>query len=251
MKINNDKISKVLEILNNYYKDSTGLADISYPDIIEYKSKEWIYYMFYSCLLDYGMRSKIYHQNLINTYNKYPNIFDPFYVGKLDRNELAEIVKDNIHPRYPNVAVDKWIKLSTALVKYNDIVSTLKLMTNFDELSNFVRGINGYGQKTGGLLIRVLTDASLCSLEDNVLAIPLDRHDIEISYLNGIIDKERLNDKEIDTLSHAFILGGEKLGICASDVDKYLWEIGNSFCNKKKCLDCPLSNVCKQKITRS
>ncbi len=35
--------------------------------------------MFYSCLLDYGMRSKIYHKNLVDTYEKYPNIFDPNY----------------------------------------------------------------------------------------------------------------------------------------------------------------------------
>lgn len=247
MNIDNDKIIKVLDILNNYYKDSNGLAEISYPDILEYKSKEWIYYMFYSCLLDYGMRSKIYHQNLINTYNNFPYIFNPFYVVKLDRNELAGIVKDNIHPRYPNVAVDKWIKLSTALVEYDDIVSTLNSMTSFDDLSKFVRGINGYGQKTGGLLIRVLTDASLCNLDDSILAIPLDRHDIEISYLNSIIDIERINGKEIDILSNAFILGGKKLGICASDVDKYLWEIGNSFCNKKKCIECPLSTTCKRK----
>ncbi len=44
-----------------------------------------------------------------------------------------------------------------------------------------------------------------------------------------------------------YIESGEKLGIDANLIDKYLWNIGNEFCNKKKCVDCPLYNDCKIK----
>lgn len=32
-----------------------------------------------------------------------------------------------------------------------------------------------------------------------------------------------------------------------NDIDKYLWEVGNSFCNKKKCNECPLNNYCNER----
>lgn len=37
------------------------------------------------------------------------------------------------------------------------------------------------------------------------------------------------------------------LNFNASIVDRYLWEIGNHFCTKKDCADCPLKNVCRKK----
>ena len=37
---------------------------------------------------------------------------------------------------------------------------------------------------------------------------------------------------------------GKELMVDASTIDKYLWEVGNSFCNKKKCEDCSLQKVC-------
>lgn len=59
------------------------------------------------------MRSKLYYSNLINTYSKYPKLFEPQYViENLDEDKLKNILRDNIHPRYPNVATKKWIVLS-------------------------------------------------------------------------------------------------------------------------------------------
>lgn len=75
--------------------------------------------MFYFCLLDYIMRSQNYHNNLINTYHIYPQVFDPSYViGSFTNNKekLLNIMKNNIHPRYSNVAVDKWLNLSKKII---------------------------------------------------------------------------------------------------------------------------------------
>ena len=241
-------IRKVHEYYENY--DSNILAAVDFPNEIKYKSNQWVIYIFYSCLLDYGMRSQNYQNNLINTYHVYPQIFNPKYAianFTTNKEKLLNIMKNNIHPRYPNVAVDKWLNLSIELSKYNNLLEKIKEFNNFNELNLFVRTIKGYGQKTGGLLLRLIYESNVCNFNDKLGYIPLDRHDIEISYLNNIIDSQKLNNSQIEELSSSYIKSGEKLGIDANLIDKYLWNIGNEFCNKKKCADCPLYKDCKTK----
>ena len=246
MIMDKEKCKEVIIRLNNYFNNSEP-ANIEFPSKVQYKSNEYYLYMFYSCLLDYGMKSKVYHRNLSETYMKYPQIFNPNYVLKMDEEELKVIIVNNIHPRYPNVATKKWLKLSTILKKYNDISNYLKEFKNFDELSCFIRSINGFGQKTGGLLIRIICDSKICNFEEEVKAIPIDTHDIEISYLTGIIDSKNISSSQIDDLSNTYVTIGNELNINPSGIDKYLWETGNTFCNKKNCDECPLNAICKTK----
>lgn len=246
------KIDRLVRKIHEYYKskNSNILATVDFPNEIEYKSNEWLIYIFYSCLLDYGMRSQNYHNNLINTYHIYTQIFNPKYVianFTTNKEELLSIMKNNIHPRYPNVAVDKWLNLSIELSKYDNLLDKIKEFNNFNELNLFIRNINGYGQKTGGLLLRLIYESSVCNFNDKLGYIPLDRHDIEISYLNNIIDSRKLNNKQIEELSSLYIKSGDKLGIDANLIDKYLWNIGNDFCNRKNCINCPLYCECKIK----
>lgn len=251
MIFNEEKTEQVLKCLQSYYKNSKKeIAKVEFPKTINYQSEEWLIYMFYSCLLDYGMRSKIYHQNLINTYLLHSEIFNPKYViDNFSENKegLFKIIKENIHPRYPSVATEKWLKLSYELTKYDNLFTHIKSMPTFDDLNQFIKQINGYGQKTGGLLLRLIYEAKIPNFQENLKYIPLDRHDIEISYLNNITDSKKLTPKQIEDLSNFLIKVGEKLEIKAEDLDKYLWDIGNSFCNHKKCTDCPLKNSCKKK----
>ena len=252
MIVSEEKIDNLIQKIHEYYrnKDVSTLATVDFPPEIKYKSNEWLIYIFYSCLLDYGMRSQSYHKNLINTYHLYPQIFNPKHVIEkftTNKEELLSIMKNNIHPRYPNVAVNKWLNLSDELSKYSDLISKIKEFRSFDGLNSFIRNIKGYGQKTGGLLIRLIYESNVCNFNDRLGYIPLDRHDIEISYLNGIIQSENLNSKQIEELSKLYIKSGEKFGIDANLIDKYLWNIGNDFCNKKNCTNCPLYKECKTK----
>ncbi len=241
---------KVINLLHDYYKYAKeDLASVDAPKSIDYASNEWLIYMFYSCLLDYGARSKIYHKNLIDTYNKYPEIFNPQYVWKNYRdkqNELLIIMKENIHPRYPNVALSKWLALSKELAKYSSLKEKIITM-NLNNLEKFINNIGGFGQKTGGLLIRLIVEAKIINDDKDLNFIPIDRHDMEISYLNGIINKRELSDEEIRKLSSLFIKSGNLIGVDAGTVDKYLWNVGDTFCNKKNCHNCPLSETCKKK----
>ncbi|MGN0974255.1 MAG: hypothetical protein ACI4OT_05875 [Bacilli bacterium] len=244
MNIDYNRCKEIIEKLNNYFADKERLANVEFPKNINYGTNEYFIYMFYSCLLDYGVRSKIYHKNLINTYEKYPSIFCPKYVSQMKENELNDIIVNNIHPRYPNLATKKWINLSNELLKYDNILNYLKTIKNIDGLSQFIRSIKGYGQKTGGLLIRIISDSNICNFKEKVNSIPIDRHDIEISYLTNIINVNSLSNSEISKLSDSYINVGKELNINPSDIDKYLWELGNSFCNKKNCEECPLNQLC-------
>jgi len=243
-----EQCTKIVKLLDEHFTSQKALAEVEYPLNIKKDSIQYILYMFYSCLLDYGMRSKIYHKNLIETYEKFPNIFDPNEVVKMEENTLLNIIKNNIHPRYPNIAVKKWFDLSKTLIEYDDILGTLKSLNSVEELTSFIKNIKGYGQKTGGLLIRIIRDSNICSFKENIKTIPIDRHDIEISYFTRIISSQKLRIKEIEALSNVFVEIGNKLNIDPSKIDKYLWEIGNSFCNNKLCYRCPLNGCClKQK----
>ncbi len=205
--------------------DINEVANVEFLTAIEYKSNEWLYYIFYSCLLNYGMRLTIYHKNLINTYHNYKNIFNPKYIlnnFNNDMSRLQQIIKENVHPRYPNVAVNKWIKLSQELSKYDSLLEKVKSFKTFEELNQFVKNINGYGQKTGGLLLRLIYESNLCKFSDDISTIPLDRHDIEISYLNKIINTKKLTSKQISELSNAYINYSNKSNVNPNKIDKYL-----------------------------
>lgn len=250
---NIEKATFCAKKMKDYFKQVSQGANIEIPKEIKFASNEHITYIFYSCLLDYGMRSKIYHSNLIDTYKKNKNIFNPkFVVDNYLNNELElfTIIKSNIHPRYPNVALKKWITLSMFLNdNYPDTTLKDKIISlnSYTELYNFITSINGYGQKTGGLLLRLIYESGICNFKDELQNIPIDRHDIEISYLNGIVSKNKLNKDEIKELGSIWIKAASNNNISACDIDKYLWTIGNTLCAKKGCYNCPINLNCRSK----
>lgn len=252
---NYDKAIYCTKKMKEYFDVVDESAIVAVPEYIEKNSLEYITYLFYSCLLDYGMRSKLYHANLMATYKKYSEIFNPSYVVEkyLNNNndELLKIIKENIHPRYPNVALKKWLELSEFINSNypgEKLVEAIKELNSYKELYEFITNIKGYGQKTGGLLLRLIYECGICDFDDEINDIPIDRHDVEISYLNGIVQKEKLNNKELKDLGTTWIRAAKECGVSACYIDKYLWSIGNSLCLKKECLECPLKDNCKRKV---
>lgn len=240
--------------MKTYFEINEDTADVLIPSGVILGSNEHLVFIFYSCLLDYGMRSKIYHANLVNTYKSFKNIFNPKYVVNNyveNENELFNIIKDNIHPRYPNVALRKWISLSKFLNENypeNMLKDKIISLKSYSDLYPFITSIKGYGQKTGGLLLRLIYESGICNFDDELNDIPIDRHDVEISYLNKIVDKEKLNNIEMKKLGDIWIKAAKSNGVSACNIDKYLWSIGNELCLKRNCKECPIKDGCKTKI---
>lgn len=87
----------------------------------------------------------------------------------------------------------------------------LRKMKSFEDLEYFIKRIMEYGPKTGGLLLKIICDSNLCSFKENIKSIPIDRHDIEISYLTGVILDKNIKDKETKKLSDAYVKIGKEL----------------------------------------
>lgn len=249
--LNEQKAIKCVEKLKTYFHNIKEDANVEYPENLSKTSNEYLIYIFYSCLLDYGMKSKIYHSNLTTTYKKHKEIFSPQYIVKnytFNPEKLLETLKENVHPRYPNIALKKWLKLSAFLNENINLKEKISNFSSYEELYKFITNINGYGQKTGGLLLRLISESGVCNFTDEINAIPIDRHDVEISFLTEVINKENPSTEEIKKLSLVWITAAKKHDVTPTDIDKYLWSIGNKFCTKKLCLECPLKDICKKKI---
>lgn len=240
---NLDKAELAIEIFKEYFKNELSKALVTYPDTIKYGSKEYFIYVFYSCMLDYGMKSSYYHDNLIKTYKKFPEIFNPSYVVK-NPDMLDDIIRNSVHVRYPRVAKTKWLKLSEFLTKESDLKTRINNIESYKELSDYIDSTKSFGQKTGGLLKRLIADAvGKYTIDD----IPIDRHDIEISYLLGVVNESDLSETEIKELSDVWVNASKNMGINPSLVDQYLWTIGVDFCTNKNCDACPLKKICMHK----
>lgn len=243
------KIDVCVLKLKEYFKDMESTSsEVPAPDKVKLYSEEWLYFIMYSCLLNYGMNSKRYNVNMLNTYRDYEWMFNPKEVVRHNEENVLEIVRESIHHRYPNIATKKWINLSKKINEIDNLVDKIKNFNSYIELYEFILSIGGYGQKTGGLLLRLIYESGICQYEDYLPIIPLDRHDLEISYLCGISDKKKLSNKEIYELSRLWIETSLKYGVDSSLTDQYLWHVGAELCNKKKCEECPLYSECKTKI---
>lgn len=248
--VNKTQALKCVGQLKEYFEQTESKAEVEYPSHLSKTSKEYLIYIFYSCLLDYGMRSKVYHHNLVNLYKVNNAIFNPQYVVENYKNNtkvLLKIFKENLHPRYPNIAVRKWIELSEFLTT-NNIKEKITSLSSHEELYQFITTIKGFGQKTGGLLLRLVAESGICKFADQLTVIPIDRHDIDISYLTKVVSTRKPTAQEIKELSDVWIIAAKQYNLSASTIDQYLWTIGNSLCTKKLCENCPLNNLCKKKM---
>ncbi len=59
---------------------------------------------------------------------------------------------------------------------------------------------------------------------------------------------KKLTSSQISDLYTTFIEVGKEIGITPNAIDKYLWEIGNTFCNRKDCEGRPLRLICSKTI---
>ncbi len=257
VKVSNEKLRIAVKRLHNSFSkaDSIQKATISLPEELEWSSKEHFLYLFYGCLLDYGMRSSFYHKNLKETHREKPELFDPAYIVEtFQRNvqDLAIIFKELVRIRFPNEGARRWLSLSEILLnEYNgDPRNVFKPFMSFDDVKDVVFSIKGFGQKTGGLLIRILYENDLIEVQDSINHIPIDRHDIQISINLGILeDNYSENGRSsaiVEELSLIWVKASQMENIDPCETDRNLWLLGSLLCSKEKCSQCPLDDMCKQ-----
>lgn len=256
--INADNAKVSLIKMHQYFSkmDIATKATVLLPKDIEIGSEIHFRYLFYSCLLNYGMKSSVLHENLIKLYEQMPLLFSPQYIYENYANKydaLADILRSFVHVRYPNQCAVNWFFLSSILhTQYHDNPKELFQNGNtYHDFQSVIFTIKGFGQKTGGLLLRILIDNDLLHPVDGIAEIPIDRHDIDLCIWLGVIsdvtsDDVKKNKKLIELLSNTWVMVSNKLSISPSLADQYLWIIGSQFCSKNQCQMCPLHDECRK-----
>lgn len=116
----------------------TSKAEVLLPENIEHGSIEHYRYLFYSCMLNYGMKSSILHENLMKLYEQKPLIFSPKYICKTYENNfdaLADILRSYVHVRYPNQCAKNWFFYLrfytniTTIIRRNYLLEKIRIMT--------------------------------------------------------------------------------------------------------------------------
>ena len=248
-----------LKKMHQYFsvREIAEQAQVKLPQNIEKLSPQHYCYLFFSCLANYGMKSSVLHENLCLLYEHKPELFAPAYIVSTYANklsDLATILKSNVHIRYPNECTKRWFALSEILHShYNDDPKEMFANKNkYDEFKSVISQIKGFGQKTGGLLLRMLIDNDMLSSIDGITEIPIDRHDIDLCVWLEVItnitsDEIKKSKKIISALSAAWVEASNKMEISPSITDQYLWIIGSQFCTSQSCTSCPLKEVCIHK----
>lgn len=204
-------------------------ASIPLPQSIVVGSSCHYRYLFYSCLVNYGVRSQKLHKDIICLYNERPCLFSPSYIVENyigNESLLAEILRREIHVRYPNQCAQNWILLSRTLRdKYHE--NPQEIFVNGSKYADFKMAIfqlRGFGQKNGGLLLRVLIDEGLLDSTDGIAEIPIDRHDINLSVWLKVISNVSAetivkSKKIINALSSIWVEAANEMRVSPSIVD--------------------------------
>ena len=248
-----------LKLMDAYFanKNIKNQAQVILPDGVEKYGQQHYCYLFLSCLLNHGMKSSTLHENLQSLYQNKIEVFSPEYVFtsyKDNYSDLADLLRTYIHVRYPNESAKRWIALCENLhINYHDNPKEKFLgKTKYDELKKVICSINGMGQKTGGLLLRILIDNGMVISTDGIREIPIDRHDIDLCVWLGVIknitsDEIKKDKKIISKLSEVWVQASDDLAISPSVTDQYLWIIGSQLCTNKYCDGCPICAMCFKK----
>ena len=261
-----DRAREVVKVLHSYFRDAQTVkkATIELPNDIEYGSKEHYLYIFYGCLLDYGVKSYYYHQRLKRAYSEFRELFSPDYILENFKNDieiLSKVLSRYLKVRFPIEAAKRWYSLSEVLcLKYKcDPRNLIKKATTLNELRNLIIEIRGFGQKTGGLLIRILHENGLLNNinESYIPFIPIDRHDIKISMRLGVIrnikenfSSGRVSNRLPTELSKIWVKASILEGVDPAETDRNLWLLGSRLCASNKCYLCPVEGLCNQNSSK-
>lgn len=259
IKINFYNAEIALKTMRFYFasKSIHGQAQVIVPGSIASHSAAHYRYLFYSCLLDYGMKSSVLHENLLQLYEHHPEFFLPGYIIEAYSNDhvgLANLLRSYTHVRYPNECAKRWIDLSILLhTKWQDDPHEMfKGKSTYNEFKEAISQVKGLGQKTGGFLLRMLIDNEMLKSSDGIAEIPIDRHDVDLSIWLGVIsgftsDEIKKSKKMIKLLSDTWVKAANNLSISPSLADRYLWIIGSEFCASRNCVHCPINQLCNRK----
>ena len=187
--------------------------------------KEKANFLFLVTVLDYGMRSTILYQGANDLFKERRNLLDPKALSKTGEKELAKLLLQFLHVRFPNEAAKKWITNSQKLMaEFNgDVFKIFNKPSAVAVLENIYQ-FRGFGKKTGDLLFRSTVNTFELSYPDiDNVPMPIDRHKLRLTYEWEFISKDEYNRKDRQRVDRIWKSACQKAGISWLEFDRAFW----------------------------
>lgn len=239
-------------------EDVGDLVECQIPDGVELRSRDHALFLFYTVANDHGMKSSRLYDAAKRLFSYRRDLFEPHsvltdYAGPSDPRLVAD-TGIFLGTRYPRETAKTWYVNSQ---KLHDVFcgDPRNLFQHSDDAGKLLREImsfRGYGPKTGGMLLRAIAGLEFANIRGfQQVLLPVDIHDSRISFLTGIMRSETYDhEHRIDYHAHVRDVQKVLLAACNSlnipwlDVDRALWLIGSRGCVNKRCMSCPLQDLC-------
>lgn len=182
-------------------------------------------FLFLVTVLDYGMRSVILYQGANGLFKERKELLDPKKLSEADEKELANLLLQFLHVRFPNEAAKRWLTNSQKLLtefdgnvfKIFDEPSALKVLEHIYQF-------RGFGKKTGGLFLRSMVNTfNLSYLDVDKIPMPIDRHKLRLTYEWGFISEDEYNRKDRQKVDRIWKAACQKAGISWLEFDRAFW----------------------------
>jgi len=259
LRINITKGEKFAKKVLNAYKNGL-LGSLDNPNVWKFsppskaKTKEDKFrYLFYILCVDYGMRAAKLFERAKVFYDKNKDLFNPFYLKNFSVQTLENILRKNLRLRFPKQGAIRWIENSKRIIKFSNgsFSDFFKRNLTAEEFVLEIKKFYGFGEKLARLLLRVLVDLNLIKKPKgyDLIPMPIDIHDVKLAFRSGLLSGETPNySKHSKIAREAWTKACLKARLSPMDVDKALWALGANFCYFKKCLNCPMSDLCNKKF---
>ncbi|MCK4478189.1 N-glycosylase/DNA lyase [Candidatus Bathyarchaeota archaeon] len=247
---------KLLDLFYNRkgFFEGYSMPEYILPRNLEEGSREHALFLTYVISIDYMTDAVMLWKRSRGTYELYPERFTPKEILKVSPRTVEILVK-NLGARFYSNAARTWIKISRLLVdKYggdprNITREPLTIMEIKKRLQDFpyLRG-----NKLSNFYIRAMGETGVFKVENlNELDIPVDKQVARFTMYTGVL---RLLSEQFTGCVHEPPLRGlieeawrnaaRKLGTPPWKLDEPIWTIGSKLCSGRKCVKCPVEDLC-------
>ena len=243
--VNYAKLRRLIIAIYKFYDSNTTLIDAydtyknNIPKAVLDDKESLLRYLFFSTVLNWGVRSSTLLRKYYELYKVYGNkIIDPCYLA--NRKSFVRKLIYNLGLPHKDKRIEQYLSAAVYICeKYNGkLLNMLENVNSYIELYNSLKLMNrSFIKKTLDLFIRLLIDYNYVPHQwSKDLLIPIDRNDLKLLRCFKIVNKGSYNHRLIYTIQKHIQSICNELGINPSIIDKTLWVLGSKLC--KDCTEC-------------
>jgi endonuclease III len=253
------RIQKAFTYKEGLLAEVDDLVENQIPVGVKTLSREHALFLFYIIVNDHGMKSSRLYARAKELFQVRPELFEATKILEMYHepydSDLVEATGRYLGTRYPRETARAWYLNSLRLENLfsGDPRKLFCCCIDAQKLLDEITAFRGYGPKTGGMFLRAIVGLGFVKLKglENVL-VPVDIHDTRISFFTGIVNIDN-NEGSQNINYYSYVRDIQRIlrDTCRAlslpwlDIDRALWLIGSRGCARKRCLLCPLRDLCR------